>query len=225
MPKKPTSTCTIDSGSVGKMCAPLGASTKEPSVQTVFRSLLSKLAVTGYNHSTPPTQVPLVEMEHEGQIYSLFCRKKLACPAFVELSPREKDIARMIATGLPNKTIAAALEISEWTVSTHLRRIFAKLGVSCRAAMVSKWLESHARCQAGVLVDNLAPPRVSSSGLSLFENNGPPGGEAGIRMIEPAAHPQALRSDRNNCQEVQETRKPGTVMSKTRSSRTETVAR
>lgn len=54
------------------------------------------------------------------------------------LSPREQEIARLIADGHPNKTIAAILEISTWTVNTHLRRIFAKLGVTSRAAMVAK---------------------------------------------------------------------------------------
>ncbi|HUM91481.1 MAG TPA: LuxR C-terminal-related transcriptional regulator [Candidatus Competibacter sp.] len=38
--------------------------------------------------------------------------------------------------GRLNKQIADRLHISEWTVSTHLRRIFAKLGVRSRAAMV-----------------------------------------------------------------------------------------
>jgi DNA-binding CsgD family transcriptional regulator len=59
----------------------------------------------------------------------------------VALSPREREIARMIAKGYPNKVIARVLEISSWTVSTHLRRIFAKLGVSTRAAMVAQLLE------------------------------------------------------------------------------------
>jgi DNA-binding NarL/FixJ family response regulator len=40
------------------------------------------------------------------------------------------------ALGKQNKHIAKQLKISEWTVSTHLRRIFAKLGVASRAAMV-----------------------------------------------------------------------------------------
>ena len=57
------------------------------------------------------------------------------------LSPREREIARMVAEGYPNKTIAAVLEISSWTVSTHLRRVFAKLGVRTRAAMVARVLE------------------------------------------------------------------------------------
>lgn len=64
-----------------------------------------------------------------------------AVAAGLPLSPREMEIARMVAKGLPNKTIAAVLEISSWTVSTHLRRMFAKLGVSSRAAMVARVLE------------------------------------------------------------------------------------
>ncbi|MDQ3876363.1 MAG: helix-turn-helix transcriptional regulator [Actinomycetota bacterium] len=57
------------------------------------------------------------------------------------LSPREQEIARMVGQGYPNKTIAARLGISSWTVSTHLRRMFAKLGVNSRAALVARVLE------------------------------------------------------------------------------------
>jgi DNA-binding CsgD family transcriptional regulator len=54
------------------------------------------------------------------------------------LSPREQEIARMVAAGYPNKTIASVLEISSWTVASHLRRIFMKLQVSSRAAMATR---------------------------------------------------------------------------------------
>ncbi|MGH2637280.1 MAG: response regulator transcription factor [Actinomycetota bacterium] len=57
------------------------------------------------------------------------------------LSPREQEIARMVAKGYPNKTIARVLDISTWTVGTHLRRMFAKLSVGSRAAMVARLLE------------------------------------------------------------------------------------
>ena len=60
----------------------------------------------------------------------------------IPLSPREIEIARMVAKGLPNKTIAAVLDISTWTVGTHMRRVFAKLGVGSRAAMVARLAQS-----------------------------------------------------------------------------------
>lgn len=53
------------------------------------------------------------------------------------LSPRENEIAGMVGLGYTNRAIATVLEISLYTVSTHLRRIFTKLGVGSRAAMVA----------------------------------------------------------------------------------------
>jgi DNA-binding NarL/FixJ family response regulator len=52
------------------------------------------------------------------------------------LTEREIQIATLAAHGMSNKKIASHLCISEWTVSTHLRRIFSKLNVDSRAAMV-----------------------------------------------------------------------------------------
>jgi DNA-binding CsgD family transcriptional regulator len=52
------------------------------------------------------------------------------------LTERELQIATLVALGKVNKQIARKLHISEWTVSTYIRRIFAKLGVESRAAMV-----------------------------------------------------------------------------------------
>lgn len=60
-------------------------------------------------------------------------------PSVAELlTEREVQIVTLVAHGRVNKQIADDLRISEWTVSTHLRRIFAKLGVDTRAAMVSR---------------------------------------------------------------------------------------
>ncbi|HZA34714.1 MAG TPA: helix-turn-helix transcriptional regulator, partial [Vicinamibacterales bacterium] len=58
--------------------------------------------------------------------------------ACISLSPREREIVRLVAKGLPNKAIADVLDISLWTVATHLRRIFAKLGVGTRAEMIAR---------------------------------------------------------------------------------------
>ncbi len=50
------------------------------------------------------------------------------------LSPRELEVLRYVAGGKTNKEIAAELVLSERTVERHVSNIFAKLGVSRRAA-------------------------------------------------------------------------------------------
>ncbi len=58
-----------------------------------------------------------------------------------QLSEREREILRLVATGVGNKEIAQALGISPNTVKVHMRRIFAKLGVETRAAATRQALE------------------------------------------------------------------------------------
>jgi DNA-binding CsgD family transcriptional regulator len=58
----------------------------------------------------------------------------------ISLSPRQQQIAAMVAAGCTNHAIASCLSISVWTVSTHLRRIFTKLSVSSRSEMVAHLL-------------------------------------------------------------------------------------
>ncbi|HZZ14864.1 MAG TPA: helix-turn-helix transcriptional regulator [Candidatus Sulfotelmatobacter sp.] len=79
----------------------------------------------------------LVDTEVDGARY-LLVRMRRPGTGRVQLSPREQEIVRMVAKGHPNKVIADVLNISSWTVCTHLRRIFAKLGVGSRAAMVAQ---------------------------------------------------------------------------------------
>jgi ATP/maltotriose-dependent transcriptional regulator MalT len=50
------------------------------------------------------------------------------------LSRRELEVLRLVAKGKSNREIASALVISEHTVARHLQNIYAKLGLSSRAA-------------------------------------------------------------------------------------------
>jgi DNA-binding CsgD family transcriptional regulator len=64
------------------------------------------------------------------------------------LTSRELQIAYSVAEGKGDKMIAHALGISEYTVREHMRRIFHKLKVSKRAALVAHLIS--ARCDFGV---------------------------------------------------------------------------
>jgi ATP/maltotriose-dependent transcriptional regulator MalT len=72
-----------------------------------------------------------------GAARDLTALTSLTTPAAIErhgLSRRELEVLRLVAAGKSNREIAAALVISEHTVARHLQNIFAKLGLSSRAA-------------------------------------------------------------------------------------------
>jgi DNA-binding CsgD family transcriptional regulator len=79
-----------------------------------------------------------------GDTRYLLIRKPQMDSSQLPLSPREREIVELVAHGHPTKVIAAVLNISCWTVSAHLRRIFIKLGVTSRLAMIAR-LTEHAR--------------------------------------------------------------------------------
>ncbi|NEZ60944.1 response regulator [Adonisia turfae] len=63
---------------------------------------------------------------------------------FDELTPREKDVLRLIGTGANNREIAEALFLSEGTVKNHVTRLLGRLGVRDRtqAALLAAKLSS-----------------------------------------------------------------------------------
>ncbi len=53
------------------------------------------------------------------------------------LSPREREVLALLADGRSSAEIASALFVSPRTVSTHLTRVYAKLGVASRAEAIA----------------------------------------------------------------------------------------
>lgn len=74
------------------------------------------------------------------------------------LTERELQITALVSQGKLNKQIADQLHISEWTVATHLRRVFSKLGVKSRAAMVYRCAPLLERLRKVMQTVNTPPP-------------------------------------------------------------------
>lgn len=70
-----------------------------------------------------------------GIISEIRLRRTFDTPA---LSPREAEILRLIAAGLSLPEIARELHLGVTTVKTHAQHLYAKLGVSDRAAPVAE---------------------------------------------------------------------------------------
>jgi DNA-binding CsgD family transcriptional regulator len=110
----------------------------------VIRQLLACLSASGDSETQlgqpPQCEEIVLDTDVDGVRY-LLVRVPKPTRLPISLSPREEEIVRMVAQGHQNKIIAGVLNISTWTVCTHLRRIFAKLGVTSRAAMVARLLK------------------------------------------------------------------------------------
>jgi DNA-binding NarL/FixJ family response regulator len=79
-------------------------------------------------------------MQQSEQVTEFLQRKEAS-----RLTPREKDVVRLVCRGLRNKQIAENLHITPGTVKVHLMHIFEKTGLKDRLA-----LAVHGRELAGV---------------------------------------------------------------------------
>jgi DNA-binding NarL/FixJ family response regulator len=83
----------------------------------------------------------LVESQIRHHVQTLFGVRSAAEDAFPGLTNREKDVLLGLRHGHTDKTLATKLGISSWTVHTHMKSLFDKLGVHTRAEAVAKFFE------------------------------------------------------------------------------------
>lgn len=123
---------------------PIEGSNPDPVVEDLLRQLIVHLRENApANPEALHTQEGhdiLLDTCVDGHYYTLARAAASAGRDGISLSPRETEIVRLVARGLPTKAIAEVLDVSLCTVSTHLRRVFAKLGVNSRAEMVARAL-------------------------------------------------------------------------------------
>lgn len=62
------------------------------------------------------------------------------------LSPRECEVARLVARGLPNKLVARKLDISEKTVHVHRQHVMEKTGTGSAAELARLMLRTDPDC-------------------------------------------------------------------------------
>ncbi|NJN00097.1 MAG: response regulator transcription factor [Phormidesmis sp. RL_2_1] len=116
------------------------------------------IAKTAANSVKPIRSQPILALNDSSLDFAELATHRpptLTCETLLALlTTRELEIVCLIAFGLSNKQIASRLGISSWTVSAHLRRIFVKLHVDTRAAVVY---------QCAILIQNLAAQSMPES--------------------------------------------------------------
>ena len=78
----------------------------------------------------------------------------------IALSPREREVADLVAEGLTNREIAERLVISERTAEGHIHNILGKLQLDSRAQLVA-W-----GARLGLVVTEDSPGHKRASGTS-----------------------------------------------------------
>jgi DNA-binding CsgD family transcriptional regulator len=116
------------------------SSVEAEAIQSVIQKIVEQVQHEPAENKIGASKEVVLEIEVNGFQFTVTRSGKVILEEHNALSPREKEIVRLIANGLPNKAIATVLDISQWTVASHLRRIYAKLGVKSRAEMVAQVL-------------------------------------------------------------------------------------
>ena len=92
------------------------------------------------------------------QLRCVPCRRVAGSPCSGQLSARETEIAQLVAEGLSNPEIAERLFISQRTVTTHLQRIYQRLGAQLWTGLTR------------YVVEHLSPDPPKNEGRTMPEH-------------------------------------------------------
>lgn len=110
-------------------------------VRAGVRAILPVQVTADQLVSTLRTAIEGLVVIHPFELPSLLPATSLTSSPIAELTepltPREREVLQMLASGLVNKQIAAKLAISEHTVKFHVASILGKLGASTRTEAVA----------------------------------------------------------------------------------------
>ena len=112
---------SLDAGAVGYLM-------KDIEPDTLHQAIIA--AATGGSPIDPRVARTLIEA------------RTRPAPAPTRLTDKQTEVLALVAEGLPNRTIARRLGISEKTVKTHLTQIFQTLGVADRV-QAALWAQEH----------------------------------------------------------------------------------
>jgi two-component system, chemotaxis family, CheB/CheR fusion protein len=74
-------------------------------------------------------------LELSRNLSDLFASRRLAANRVATLTPRQRQIMKLVLAGLPSKNIAADLGVSQRTVETHRSKIMKKTGAKSIPAL------------------------------------------------------------------------------------------
>ena len=82
-------------------------------------------------------------IRHSAEAIDEVARRQAAKATLALLSPREQEVAQLVAQGQPNKQIASLLNISEKTVHIHRQHVMEKTGVFSAAELARLMLRAN----------------------------------------------------------------------------------
>jgi two-component system, NarL family, response regulator len=107
--------------------------------EDIYRALQAGAATYLLKESLGDDLIPIIREVHAGggPIPPQVGRKLADRVKQLTLTPREMEVLQLIATGMRNKEIAGALNISEETTQGHVKNVFSKLNVHDRTEAVT----------------------------------------------------------------------------------------